>query len=105
MAPRMLAFGFPGTTELIIIAVIGLLIFGRRLPDVARSVGKSVVEFKKGLRDVKDGIEHVDTDTPVLPSDTTKSPTEPTPQAKTPDPPAPTDQPSSQPANNQSPQS
>ncbi len=47
----------PGTTELIIIAVIALLIFGRRLPDVARSVGKSIVEFKKGIRDVKGEID------------------------------------------------
>ena len=47
----------PGTTELIIIAVIALLIFGRRLPDVARLVGKSIVEFKKGIRDVKGEID------------------------------------------------
>ena len=46
-----------GTTELVIIAVIALLIFGRRLPDVARSVGKSIVEFKKGIRDVKGDID------------------------------------------------
>lgn len=50
-------FGLPGGTEWIVIGVIALLIFGRRLPDVARSVGKSIVEFKKGLRDVKDDID------------------------------------------------
>ena len=49
-------FGLPGTVEWVVIAVIALLIFGRRLPDVARSVGKSIVEFKKGIRDVKDDI-------------------------------------------------
>ena len=48
---------FPGTAELIVIGVLGLLIFGRRLPDVARSVGKSIVEFKRGMRDVKDDID------------------------------------------------
>jgi len=52
----MLAFSFPGGTEWLVILVVALLLFGRRLPDVARSVGKSIVEFKKGLRDVKDEI-------------------------------------------------
>jgi sec-independent protein translocase protein TatA len=52
-----LAFGMPGSWEWILILLVALLIFGRRLPDVARSVGKSIVEFKKGIRDVKDDID------------------------------------------------
>lgn len=52
----MLALGLPGGWEWIIIAIIALLIFGRRLPDVARSVGKGIVEFKRGLRDVEDEV-------------------------------------------------
>jgi sec-independent protein translocase protein TatA len=47
----------PGSWEWIIIVVIALLIFGKRLPDVARSVGKSIIEFKKGIKDVKEDIE------------------------------------------------
>ena len=50
-------FGLPGGREMVGILVVALLIFGRRLPDVARSLGKSIVEFKKGIRDVKDDIE------------------------------------------------
>ncbi len=47
----------PGGPEWIVIGIIGLLIFGKKLPDVARSLGKSVVEFKKGLHAVEDEIE------------------------------------------------
>jgi sec-independent protein translocase protein TatA len=52
----ILAF-MPGPMELAIIAGIALLLFGRRLPEVAKSMGRSIVEFKKGLKDVKDDID------------------------------------------------
>jgi sec-independent protein translocase protein TatA len=35
--------------EMIIFGVIALLLFGKRLPEVARSLGKGVTEFKRGL--------------------------------------------------------
>jgi len=58
MHPSTLAFfSMPGTAEWIVIGIIALLVFGRRLPDVARSLGKSIVEFKRGIRDVKDDID------------------------------------------------
>ncbi len=53
----ILAFGLPGHGEWIILLVLGLLIFGRRMPDVARSIGRSIVEFKRGIRAVDDDIE------------------------------------------------
>ena len=46
-----------GWQELLILAVIGILIFGKRLPEVGRSVGKSIVEFKKGLAGIDDEVE------------------------------------------------
>ncbi len=53
----LLPFGMPGWAEALIIVVIGLLIFGRRLPDVGRSLGRSIVEFKRGVRGLQDEIE------------------------------------------------
>ena len=54
----MLAFlGLPGGGEWIIVLIIALLVFGPRLPAVMRSIGKGVVEFKKGLRDVEDDVD------------------------------------------------
>ena len=52
-----LAIGMPGLTEWIIIGALGLLIFGKRLPEVGRSLGKGIVEFKKGLKGIDDDVE------------------------------------------------
>lgn len=40
---------FLGPQEIVILLVLGVLLFGRKLPEVGRSLGKSIVEFKKGL--------------------------------------------------------
>ena len=48
----LLAIGMPGTFELLIIGGIFILFFGStKLPGLARSIGKSANEFKKGIRD------------------------------------------------------
>ncbi len=47
-----------GTWEILLIFLVILLLFGaKRIPDIAKSVGKGVTEFKKGLRDIQDEIE------------------------------------------------
>jgi len=59
-----LAFWTPSPWELMAIMVIALLLFGKRLPDVARSLGKGVVEFKKGLKGVEDDVSQADHQAP-----------------------------------------
>ncbi len=47
-----LAFGFPGLGELWPILVVVLVLFGaKKLPELARAMGSSVNQFKKGLAD------------------------------------------------------
>jgi sec-independent protein translocase protein TatA len=42
--------------EWLILLALGLLLFGRRLPEVGRSLGKGIVEFKKGLSGIEDDV-------------------------------------------------
>ncbi len=49
-----------GTTELLIILGITVLIFGAgKIPEVARSLGKGIKEFKKAGKEITDGIPEV----------------------------------------------
>ena len=54
-----LAFWTPGPGELIIILVIAVLLFGRRLPEIARGLGKSMTEFKKGIREAEEAKDDI----------------------------------------------
>ena len=47
----------PGPAEMMIILAIGVLLFGKRLPEVGRSLGRGIVEFKKGVRGIEDEID------------------------------------------------
>ena len=50
------AFLSPGPGEIFVIGIIAVLLFGKRLPEVGRSLGKSFIEFKKGLYEIQDEI-------------------------------------------------
>src|SRR5437764_718534 len=47
----------------VIVGIVALLLFGtRRLPELGRSLGKGIVEFKKGLKGLEDDVETTSTD-------------------------------------------
>jgi sec-independent protein translocase protein TatA len=54
--PSLFAFDLSPTT-LLILGVIAVLLYGERLPEVARSVGKGFMEFKKGVRNIQEDLE------------------------------------------------
>ena len=51
-------FGNVGFPELLVILLIILLLFGaKRLPEIARGLGKSIHEFKKGVKEIEHSVE------------------------------------------------
>lgn len=46
-----------GMQELIIVGIVAVLLFGKRLPEVAKSLGGSYREFKKGLSDITSSVD------------------------------------------------
>jgi sec-independent protein translocase protein TatA len=55
----MSLFGFlTNPMELMVVALIALLFFGNRLPSVMRSLGRGVVEFKKGVAGIEDEVDN-----------------------------------------------
>lgn len=50
----LFAFFNLGAQEMIVLLVVGVLLFGRKLPEVGRYLGKGIVEFKKGIKGLED---------------------------------------------------
>ena len=52
----LLAFWSPGPGEMLLLAAVALLLYGGKLPEVARSWGKSFAEFRRGLSGIQNDI-------------------------------------------------
>lgn len=74
-----LAIGMPSGFEWLIVAGIGLLLFGKRLPEVGRSLGKGIVEFKKGIKGVEEEVESASDAKPAASQPMITSQTQPAP--------------------------
>ncbi len=46
-----------GPWEMALLLLLALLLFGKRLPEVGKALGKGIVEFKKGVKGIEDEIE------------------------------------------------
>jgi sec-independent protein translocase protein TatA len=46
-----------GMMEMLVVMGVAVLLFGKRLPEVGRSLGKGIIEFKKGLRGIEDDLD------------------------------------------------
>jgi sec-independent protein translocase protein TatA len=68
---HVIGIGLPYGGDWIVIGIVAVILFGKRLPEVGRSLGKGIIEFKKGLRGIEEDVEQgVKT-----PSDQTQMPT------------------------------
>lgn len=57
-------FGNLGAGEIILIVLVVLLLFGaKKIPELARGIGKGMSEFKKGIKDVENEIKSTDNET------------------------------------------
>lgn len=81
--PLFAMFGLGGQ-EILLLLVLGVLLFGRKLPDIGRSLGKTVVEVKKGLKGIEDEVSEPSAPRAAMEPEAIKAPTRVTPSSSAP---------------------
>ncbi len=66
-----------GMQELVVVGIVAVLLFGRKLPEVARSLGSSYREFRKGLVDLQSQVDFRDSYNSYTPRKTLGSSSQP----------------------------
>jgi len=54
---QYLALIFPSGQEWIIILIVGIVLFGRRLPEVGKQVGRTIIQLRQGMQKLRDEID------------------------------------------------
>lgn len=65
-------FGF-GFQELIVVGIVAVLLFGKRLPEVAKSLGQSYSQFRKGLSEIQSSMDYTSYTPPSKPTRSSSS--------------------------------
>jgi sec-independent protein translocase protein TatA len=70
--------------HILLVLVVGILLFGRKLPEVGRSLGKTVTEFKKGVRGLEDEVSEPTSTRAAIEPEPVKAPQRVTPPTQKP---------------------
>jgi sec-independent protein translocase protein TatA len=73
-------FAFLTGPQLLLVLIVGVLLFGRRLPEIGRYLGKGLVEFKKGLHGLEDELDLTGRNAPPMQQQTAAPPQVQAPQ-------------------------
>jgi sec-independent protein translocase protein TatA len=70
---NVIAIGWPQGLDWLWILLIALLVFGgKKLPEIARSIGKSLSEFKKGIKEAEETKDELEDDVKKVKDDVVK---------------------------------
>src|SRR6476660_780147 len=71
-----------GGQGMLLLIILGILLFGRKLPELGRSVGKTLVEFKKGMKGIEDDVHETSQPRASIEPEPVKAPQRVTPTTK-----------------------